>query len=57
MAIKTGTPIIQIKNSKGGVLEEGLKLIEGFGEVAKKSVMASYSCVGKKMLFIFCNSM
>jgi len=41
MAIKTGCPIIQIKNSKGGVLEEGLKLIEGFGDVAKRSVMAS----------------
>jgi len=41
MAIKTGSPIIQIKNSKGGSLEEGMKLIEGFGEVAKKSVMAS----------------
>ena len=41
MAIKTGCPIIQIKNSKGGALGEGMKLIEGFGEVAKSSVMAS----------------
>ena len=41
MAIKTGSPIIQIKNSKGGTLEEGMKLIEGFGEVSKRSVMAS----------------
>lgn len=41
MAIKTGCPIIQIKNSRGGTLEEGIKLIEGLGEVSKKSVMAS----------------